>query len=194
MPNSAAKTPRRKSVPSAQVAALAPTDLNPFLQTALSQGIDDALVIDPAGVVTAPWVRLKCQFGCRGYDQSRCCPPRTPTPDETRRVLDAYHTALLLHVHWDKGYHSDRLNKSLVGLERDLFLAGFYKALALGSGPCRLCQDCDLTACRQPALARPAMEACGIDVYATARNHGLPIQVVRDKAQAADAYGLLLVD
>ena len=37
-----------------------------------------------------------------------------------------------------------------------------------------------IAACMHPDKARPAMEAAGIDVFATARAAGLPIEVVRD--------------
>ena len=38
------------------------------------------------------------------------------------------------------------------------------------------------------------MEACGIDVYATARRHGFPIEVVRTHADPQHYYGMVLVD
>jgi hypothetical protein len=38
------------------------------------------------------------------------------------------------------------------------------------------------------------MESCGIDVYKTARESGLPIKVVKDHSQARDIYGLVLVE
>jgi hypothetical protein len=38
------------------------------------------------------------------------------------------------------------------------------------------------------------MEACGIDVYATVRANGCPIEVVRDRAEIPNRYGLLLID
>jgi hypothetical protein len=38
------------------------------------------------------------------------------------------------------------------------------------------------------------MESCGIDVYKTAKQSGLPIQVVRNHSQDRDIYGLILVE
>jgi predicted metal-binding protein len=78
-------------------------------------------------------------------------------------------------------------------LEQDLFFQGFYKALGLGAGPCWLCKECNLEHCIHPLQARPAMEACGIDVYATARAAGYPIQVVRDRSEVPNRYGLVLI-
>ena len=38
------------------------------------------------------------------------------------------------------------------------------------------------------------MEAAGIDVYATARGNGFPIEVVKDHACPQNYYGLVLID
>jgi len=47
-----------------------------FAQRAMEQGALSAKVIEPGSIVTAPWVRLKCQFGCGRYGKSHCCPPK----------------------------------------------------------------------------------------------------------------------
>jgi len=57
----------------------------------------DALLINPADVETAEWVRLKCQFGCGGYGLCLVCPPFTPTPQKMRQILDSYKRAILIH-------------------------------------------------------------------------------------------------
>ena len=71
-------------------------DLKKYCQTAIEGGATHAKQIHPKSVVTAPWVRLKCQFGCPGYGKGYCCPPDTPTPDQTREILDTYQRAILL--------------------------------------------------------------------------------------------------
>jgi hypothetical protein len=38
------------------------------------------------------------------------------------------------------------------------------------------------------------MEACGIDVFATARANGFEIEVVQSKDQKGDYYGVVLID
>jgi hypothetical protein len=38
------------------------------------------------------------------------------------------------------------------------------------------------------------MEACGIDVFATVREHGLPISVVRNRNEERNIFGLVLVE
>ena len=164
-------------------------DLQPFISRARELGATDAKAIDPATIVTAPWVRLKCQFGCGGYNTTLCCPPYSPTPDETRKVIDSYRHAILAHC--KPGVNVKEL---VATLEQEAFLDGFYKAFGLGSGPCRLCDECNLENCSHPYEARPAMEACGIDVFATARSNGFPIEVVTDRVCDQNYYGVVLVD
>jgi predicted metal-binding protein len=170
--------------------------LSPYIALALERGADHAKVIDTAGIITAPWVRLKCQFGCYGFGRSLCCPPHSPTPEQTRRVLDSYTHALLLHRHWHKGYTVlEEFNEMVVDLERTIFLDGYYKAWAMGSGPCRRCKRCNITGtCMHADKARPAMEACGIDVFATARSNEFPLQVLRTHKEKRNIFGVVLVE
>ena len=161
----------------------------PFVQMALDKGALRAKVIAPATVVTGHWVRWKCQFGCGGFGSSLVCPPHTPTPAETRKMLDEYKKAVL--------FASPRgeTKRIAASLEREIFLAGHYKALGLGAGPCDLCETCAFDkGCRHPDEARPSMEACGIDVYATARKHGFAINVVRTRQDPQHYYGLVLIE
>ena len=154
-------------------------------------GVLGAKIVSPADVVTAAWVRLKCQYGCGGYGQCLVCPPYTPTPEQMRRVLDCYRRAILIHLEPDA-----ELKAVVVELEREIFLQGAWKAFGLGAGPCQMCKSCVLEAgkCRHPHEARPAMEACGIDVYSTAKRAGFEIEVVRTMDQCPDYFGLVLVD
>jgi predicted metal-binding protein len=174
----------------------APKKLNPYVAMALKEGVDDAVIVKTSKVFTAPWVRTKCQFGCGGYGQRLCCPPHSPTPEQTRAILDSYSRAILLHRHWQKGYKTVKdFNDVLVDLERTIFLDGFHKAFSMGSGPCTRCAACNLSGgCVHPEKTRPSMEACGIDVFATAREHSLPISVVRDHNEERDIFGLVLVE
>lgn len=167
-----------------------------YILSARNTGIDNVLVVRTSDVYTAPWVRMKCQFGCAGYGETLCCPPYTPTPDEMRAILDSYTYGILLHRHWKKDYQKvNDFNETIVDLERIIFLDGYYKAWSLGSGPCHRCETCNIPGiCRYSERARPAMEGCGIDVFKTARKHGLPINVVRSHTQERDIYGLVLIE
>ncbi len=165
-------------------------DFEIFCQMAKDMGATHAKVILPQSVVTAAWVRLKCQYGCGGYGKRLTCPPYSPTSEETRKVLDSYEHAILL-----RGNSNAEARDAAVKLEREIFLRGYYKSFAFASGPCRNCQQCDTSqTCKHPYKSRPAMEASGIDVFQTARSNGFPIDVVTSREQQGDYYGLVLID
>ena len=65
-------------------------------------------------------------------------------------------------------------------LERRIFLRGAWKVFGLGAGPCYFCKVCSVEdgRCKHPDRARPAMEACGIDVFSTVKKAGFPLDVV----------------
>jgi predicted metal-binding protein len=163
-----------------------------WAKRAVELGAAEAKVISPASVVTATWVRLKCQYGCGGYGLRLTCPPYSPTPQQTRAMLAEYRAAVLVHNPGDEKWIP--IKEIVADLEREVFLAGHYQAFAFGSGPCTLCETCNLRHCDYPGRARPAMEAAGIDVYATARAAGFPIAVVTDHDCPQNYYGLVLIE
>ena len=169
-----------------------PHSYDQWLDAAKRLGAAEAKIVPSSSVVTATWVRLKCQFGCGGWGRRLTCPPRSPTPETTRKMLDEYSVAVLVHCPGGRKWKS--IKRIVADLEREVFLAGYYKAFAFGSGPCDLCDECNLESCEHPHQARPAMEAAGIDVYATARNNGFPIEVVRDEKCEQNYYGLVLIE
>jgi predicted metal-binding protein len=108
-----------------------------------------------------------------------------------RKVLDAYGRGILIH------FDSEGDVKAIVAdLERDIFLCGAWKAFGLGAGPCYFCKKCPVEKgqCQHAERARPAMEACGIDVFSTVKKAGFPIEVARTQRQCPNYYGLVLVD
>jgi predicted metal-binding protein len=170
-----------------------------YVNAALSKGITNARIIDAKTVVVSNWVRLKCQYGCSGYGRRLTCPPFSPTPEYTRKMLTEYSKALLMQITGIESRKertmSKKLKKIVTDLERDIFLDGNYKAFGMASGPCRLCETCNTKKeCVYPEQARPAMEACGIDVYQTVRNSGFVLEVVRTEDECCSYNGLILVE
>jgi len=169
-----------------------------YVEQALAAGADEAKIVPVSNVKTAEWVRLKCQFGCDGFGNGLCCPPRTPTPELMKRVLADYRHALIYSYICSPSEYRPRrrrMRRLVAELERAAFLDGHYKALGLGDGPCRFCRDCNLTGdCRHPEQARPSMESCGIDVYATARNSGIRLEVATRRDGPSKHINLILLD
>jgi predicted metal-binding protein len=173
-------------------------ELTRYTRKLKEKGATYCKVIPVSRVVTAEWVRLKCQFGCGAYGTRLSCPPFSPTPSLTKSMLKDFSEAIFVAFKIP-GSASERASrrgkrKIIVSVERELFLDGYYSAFAMAFGPCNLCASCDLTAaCKYPDYARPSMEACGIDVYATARNAGFPLKVVRSYDEGCVYCGLILV-
>ena len=155
-------------------------------------GAKESKVIEAKTVRTAAWVRYKCQFGCSGFAESLTCPPYSPTPDETQKILNSFKKAILIHC--QSGAKAD-ISKVVVQIEKEAFFAGYYKALGMGAGPCRLCRECNINdECRHREQARPSMEACGIDVFSTARNNGFTIDTLSSAKCKANYFGLVLIE
>jgi predicted metal-binding protein len=173
-------------------------ELKSYLSELEKSGASYCRVIPVSRIVTSDWVRLKCQFGCGAYGSRLSCPPYSPTPSQTQGMLRQYMNAIFVAFRVP-GSGSERslrrrMRRSLVAVERELFLDGYYSAFAMAFGPCNLCPSCDVTVeCKYPELARPSMEACGIDVYATAQKAGFPLTVVRTRDEGCVMCGLILL-
>lgn len=162
-----------------------------YLDFLLNNGADLAMVIDTKTVVTAPWTIYRCHYGCNFYGKRHCCPPQAPGWKETREMLECFTTGIL----FCSGSERDTDITSLaIAVARELFLDGYYKAMAFGCGPCQRCETCNPDYCNFPYQVVPAMEACGIDVFATVRTNGLTIHTVRNRGDHADYFGLVLVE
>ena len=187
-------------------------------QIALSSGANDMRLIATDTIKTAEWVQLKCRYGCKAYGKRLSCPPYSPTPEETEKILSDYEDAVLVEfVGLPKETTVDprrirhhlkdlilQVEDAIFNLERHAFLSGCYKAFGFGAYPCSLCETCILEGgnidfhtakrlCRHPARLRPSMEASGIDVYATVRAAGFELAVVRSFDETIKTFGLVLL-
>ena len=159
-----------------------------YIKRAKELGAKEAKAIPAGSIVVSEWVRMKCQFGCDGFGKCLICPPYSPTPDLTRRMIAGYRHALLV-----RGSEYANIHAIIPKLEREIFLDGYFKAFGMGAGPCELCSRC-AKYCRHPEKTRPSMEACGIDVYSTVRGNGYPINVLKGGNCKDNYYGIVLVE
>lgn len=146
--------------------------------------------IDPADIVTAPWAKDHCRFGCSTYGE-KCCPPLSPNYDATQTKIDEYKKALLI-----EGQPPTRdFQRMMLKVEKAAFQTGYYKAFIYWSGPCSLCTTCNPPAPPKKCTAtRPSMESAGIDVFATVRRQGYEMKTLKDKTEYAKYFGLLLLE
>ncbi|MDR4503269.1 MAG: DUF2284 domain-containing protein [Candidatus Scalindua sp.] len=165
--------------------------VEPLCSELVKLGATASRLITTESVIVEPWVQLKCRFGCSKFGKFKTCPPYTPSYKETRELLNSYKSALLI-----EGQPPGRDFKDmLLAVEHKANFAGFYKAFALGAGPCPLCTECTIgESCTLPTDARPSMEACGIDVFGTVRNNGFEIKFLEHKNEYVKYFGLLLLE
>lgn len=161
-----------------------------LVQKIYSLGFKNVVAFPPRDVQVSDWVDLRCRFGCSYYGSPHC-PPNSPTPEKTRKVLGCYSSALLLEGEPPTG----KFQRLVLDAEREAFLAGYHKALAFWAGPCSLCKECASDGkCRSSKHARPSMEASGIDVFETVRRAGLSVRTLKDRAEYVKYFALLLLE
>ena len=168
----------------------------------VGRGFTDFRWLDPREIVVAEWVRMKCLYGCREYGHNAACPPNAPPVDACARFFREYQRAVVFHFAKTVERPEDRhawgrkLNLELLKIEHEVFKAGFVKAFLLFFDSCGICLDCaeDRADCKEPKLSRPTPDAMAMDVYATVRKIGYPIEVLSDYGQEMNRYAFLLVD
>ena len=99
-----------------------------YIKRSKELGAIEVKVIPAKTIIVAEWVRMKCQFGCDGFGQSLTCPPYSPTPDLTRRMLTYYKHAFLVH-----GNKYTNIHAIIPKLEQEIFLDGYFKAFGMGA-------------------------------------------------------------
>jgi len=162
----------------------------------------DYKFIDARDIVVAEWVRMRCIFGCGSYGKSGCCPPNVPDVAECRDFFASYQSVALFHFAKQVQKIEDRIpwsraiNLELSRLEREVFLAGFYKAFLLFMDECRLCEKCtgNRAQCLNPKQARPSPESMAVDVFSTVRKQGYPIEVLPDVGKMMNRYAFLMIE
>lgn len=194
------------------------TDL---LADARKLGADEAKIVKSKDIVVDRRVRLKCMVPvCEGYGKHLLCPPSTMSVDEFSKIVGLYKRGILVQViadvdsvdKSDRSLNRDisrrlerqtntvkwerRLHSIVNRLEALAFKEGYYLAAGLIGSSCTLCKQCVEPAsgerCRHPFEARPSMQSMGIDVVATCRKSGLPLDLSSSKK--VRWTGLVLLD
>ncbi len=178
----------------------------------------DFKVISTDKVVVGDWVRWRCRYGCKAYGKHLNCPPHVPSPEETKKLIRCYKSAIVArfdakpnpgvqpsHIHhflWDaiKAFYD-----TMFEMERHAFLSGYYKAFGMVGLCCAYCDECIPERekffehamkrfCVYPHRMRPGMEACGIDVFRTVRNAGYEVEVLSSPYDKITFFGMLLLE
>jgi len=165
-------------------------------------GYRDFKWIDPGRIVVSQWVRMKCMFGCKEFGKCGSCPPNVPSVSECQAFFRGYRKAVVFHFGKritkpeDRHAWTRKVNLKLLKLEREIFLAGNYKAFLLFMDSCTICVSCPgvREKCKQPMLSRPTPESMAMDVFETVRKIGYPIEVLSDYSQEMNRYAFLFIE
>jgi len=145
-------------------------------------------------------VRLKCLVPqCEYYGACRICPPNLPPVTEIRAALKYFSQGYLavLKCPAVKREEVDKIEMVLleaVGqMEKICWTMGYYRAMGLAVGGCKLCTSCAPLGepCRHPYRARPSPEGLGVDLTLLARKKNILIKWPPEKEMIF--LGLLLL-
>jgi predicted metal-binding protein len=195
-------------------------DLERYCHEALEQGASAAEIISANWISIDERVRLKCLIP-RCFSSGRCaeCPPLAPELELIRGAISRYTWAILIRhdivpptdvadakVYEDaSGWkHYAKMAKIVAKIETLAFADAYHLTLGFAAGCCRgylchnqaICQVIDSGICRHPLMARPSMEACGMDAFGIAAKVGwemYPIYATVDPTQVPSAALLGIV-
>jgi predicted metal-binding protein len=185
------------------------TRLVKLQKKALELGANDAKIISVDRIPVEDEVVAMCKAHlCKGYGKSANCPPHVIGPDRARQWIEKYETALFFKIDVSPQVllSEDRFTtfkgvyiiaSKLEALARE---EGFPLAKGLAAGSCKpvFCKGrtCDALTeegeCRYPSLARPSMEAVGINVFKLSKDVGWDIHtILKDSDPESVPKGML---
>lgn len=183
--------------------------LNELKEKVTKIGASDATIIDTAIIPIEDAIIEYCKKPlCASYGKSAHCPPHAPKPAEARKLLKSFQKALLFKLGVaTKVLMTDESNEAFrkiyeiaSELEAAAQKAGFVRTKGLAAGSCLpvFCKKnkCQVVEegkkCRFPSLARPSMEAVGINVFKLVQDVGWEIQpITRDTDPDSIPGGIL---
>jgi predicted metal-binding protein len=163
-----------------------------LVDMAYTLGAAHARIFTLDDIVFDPRTLIKCMYGCDDWGKGHTCPSRPGSLSlaQWRETLGRYRWGLMIHSALPK------LNQDIAyEIERQAFFAGYYFAFSMSD--CKLCAACaghSGEPCRFPQKARPAFHSVGIDIFATARRFGLPLETLEHEGEAQNWYAAVFVE
>jgi predicted metal-binding protein len=161
-----------------------------LIERSLALGAQGAKLISTSQIVFDPRSHLKCRFGCGRWGKLWTCPPNLNVSLETfMQAFQRYKTAMILTT-----ADPAEGQKVAVAIEKEAMLShGCTYAFAMA-----LCVQCEKCAypepCQFPHLARPAMDAYGVDVVKTLEPLGFKVAFDREGKLLPAWYSMVLLD
>ena len=161
-----------------------------LIERSLALGAHDAKLIDTSQIVFDPRSHIKCRFGCGRWGKFWTCPPHLSLSMEAfMNAFQQYKQAIIIMT-------ADPMEgqKVAVAMEKEAMLShGCTYAFALA-----LCVQCEKCAypepCQFPHLARPTMDAYGVDVGKTVEPLGFKVELEKEGKLLPAWYSMVLLD
>jgi len=159
-------------------------------ERAVEFGAIDAKLIDTGQIVFDPRSFLKCRFGCNRWGRYWTCPPHLVIgPEEFVEAFKRYGKAIVIKA-------PDPKSGQEIGLRIEkeaMFSHGCTYALSMFL--CVFCEKCAYPdPCLFPHMARPSMDAYGIDVRKTLEPLGFKVEFDAGGKLLHAWYGMVLLD
>ena len=157
-----------------------------YVQIARSAGADNVLAVTPDEIVFDPRTIIKCMFGCGDWGMGCTCPSRNGflKLSEWETLLKMYNTVIIIH-----STIKTIAQTASFSVEKQAFFDG--DVLSFSMSDCALCGKCAGFLgefCRNPKQARPAFHSVGIDVFATTKKLGLPLNPLKEEGETENWY------
>ena len=167
-------------------------DKQAFVDFALKQGADHAVLFTISDIAFDSRTILKCMFGCSDWGLGPTCPSRPGSlrPWEYRKVFEEYQWGVIIH-----STSKSVSQEASFAVEREAFINGYYFAFSLSD--CSLCRECNGLkggACANPKKARPAFHSVGIDVFTTVHRFGLPLDTLKNQNDQQNWYSAVFIE
>jgi len=160
-----------------------------LIEKALELGATQAKLIDTQNIVFDPRSYLKCRFGCNRWGKYWTCPPHLDiSPEMFMEAFEQYKQAIIIKT------TDPKIGQEVsVNIEKEAMLThGCSFAFAMA-----LCVQCDECAypdpCLFPHLARPSMDAYGVDIGKTLEPLGFKVEFDKKGALLPAWYSMVLV-
>ena len=159
-------------------------------EKAVELGAVEAKLINTDQVVFDTRSYLKCRFGCNRWGKYWTCPPHLEIPPELfMEAFKKYKKAIVIKTA-DPGSGQE----AAVALEKEAMLS-FGCSFAFALVLCVQCEECAYPdPCLHPHMARPSMDAYGVDIGKTLEPLGFKSELDKEGKLLPAWYGMVLLD
>lgn len=161
-----------------------------LIDKSIELGAREAKMIDTEKIVFDPRSHLKCRFGCNRWGRFWTCPPHLGISSEM--FMDAfqqYQKAIII-----KAADPKVGQEVALAIEKEAMLSHgceFSFAMAL----CVQCDECAYPEpCLSPHLARPSMDAFGVNIGKTVEPLGFEVAFDKEGKLLPAWYCMVLLD